>query len=225
MRRARDSVADRSRRLPSKRTEAGPPASVDALLSDGRSESFLSRIAIVLILACGCQGQKEARRSAARTPSLLIAPESSAVLPHATSPVGLGDALLISHGAGARLRARGRVSPSPKFGKSERRATAGRRAERLRHWAQTRGERHLSAADQRAAIVLRRGSPLVPSTGYSSADTAKATPKPSVVARPTSLPPRANASGIIVSASIVRIAPAAKERTKATVRGDAPKRP
>jgi hypothetical protein len=91
---------------------------------------------------------------------------------------------------------------------------------------QTRGERHLSAADQRAATVLRRGSPLVRPTGYSSADTANATPKPSVVASPTSLPPRAKASGIIVSASIVRIAPAAKERTKATVRGAAsPKSP
>jgi hypothetical protein len=104
--------------------------------------------------------------------------------------------------------------------------SGGRGTARLRHWFQTRGERHLSAADQRAATVLRRGSPLVRPTGYSSADTANATPKPSVVASPTSLPPRAKASGIIVSASIVRIAPAAKERTKATVRGAAsPKSP
>ena len=49
---------------------------------------------------------------------------------------------------------------------------------------------------------------------------AKATANPRVVAIPASLPPCSNASGIIVSASIVRIAPAAKASTKATVSGE-----
>jgi hypothetical protein len=48
-----------------------------------------------------------------------------------------------------------------------------------------------------------------------------ATAKPSVVATPTQLPPCSKASGIIVSASMVRIAPAAKARTKATTSGEA----
>jgi hypothetical protein len=48
-----------------------------------------------------------------------------------------------------------------------------------------------------------------------------ATTKPIVVAIPTSLPPCSKASGIIVSASIARIPPAAKQRTKATVFADA----
>jgi hypothetical protein len=39
---------------------------------------------------------------------------------------------------------------------------------------------------------------------------------------PASMPPCSYASGIIVSASIVRIAPAAKVSTNATVFGDAP---
>src|ERR1044072_1826649 len=47
---------------------------------------------------------------------------------------------------------------------------------------------------------------------------ANATAKPSVVATPTSLPPCSKASGIIVSASLVRIAPRAEARTKATPR-------
>ena len=47
-----------------------------------------------------------------------------------------------------------------------------------------------------------------------------ATANPSVVTTPTSLPPCSNASGIIVSASIVRIAPAAKASTKATTSGE-----
>jgi hypothetical protein len=63
-------------------------------------------------------------------------------------------------------------------------------------------------------------------SGYSSAEIANASPNPSVVARPTRFPPRAKASGIIVSASMVRIAPAANESTKATVLGEAsPKSP
>jgi len=47
-----------------------------------------------------------------------------------------------------------------------------------------------------------------------------ATAKPSVVTTPTSLPPCSYAWGIIVSASMVRIAPAANARTKATVSGE-----
>ena len=47
-----------------------------------------------------------------------------------------------------------------------------------------------------------------------------ATAKPSVVTTPTSLPPCLNASGIIVVASMVRMAPAANVRTKATVSGE-----
>ena len=53
--------------------------------------------------------------------------------------------------------------------------------------------------------------------GYCSALIANAREKPAVVNRPTSLPPCSNASGIIVSASIVRIAPPAKDRTIAIV--------
>jgi hypothetical protein len=51
----------------------------------------------------------------------------------------------------------------------------------------------------------------------SSALIANATAKPSVVASPTSRPPCSKASGIIVSASIVRIAPPANACTKATL--------
>ena len=58
--------------------------------------------------------------------------------------------------------------------------------------------------------------------GYSSAVIAKATAKPNVVASPVARPPRSKASGIIVSASMVRIAPAAKASTKAKACGDAP---
>ena len=47
-----------------------------------------------------------------------------------------------------------------------------------------------------------------------------ATAKPIVVATPTHLPPSSYASGIIVLASMVRIAPAANASTKATTSGD-----
>ena len=47
-------------------------------------------------------------------------------------------------------------------------------------------------------------------------------PKPSTVARPTNCPPWSKASGIIVSASIVRTAPAAKASISATTRSGAP---
>jgi hypothetical protein len=50
---------------------------------------------------------------------------------------------------------------------------------------------------------------------------AYATAKPTVVSTPTSLPPCSYASGIIVSASIVRMAPAAKVSTNATSSGEA----
>ena len=49
---------------------------------------------------------------------------------------------------------------------------------------------------------------------------SSAVAKPSVVITPASLPPCSKASGIIVSESIVRIAPAAKVRTNATTFGD-----
>ena len=56
---------------------------------------------------------------------------------------------------------------------------------------------------------------------YSSIVSAKARPKPSVVTSPTSLPPCSKASGIIVSASIVRIAPPANASTNASAPGPA----
>ncbi len=56
--------------------------------------------------------------------------------------------------------------------------------------------------------------------GQSSVCIRNAVAKPSVVTTPTSLPPCSYASGIIVSESIVRIAPAANARTNATVFGD-----
>lgn len=50
----------------------------------------------------------------------------------------------------------------------------------------------------------------------------KARAKPRVVKSPTCLPPYLNASGIIVSASMVKRAPPAKDWTKATVAAEAP---
>ena len=58
------------------------------------------------------------------------------------------------------------------------------------------------------------------SVAHSNVWIAKATANPRVVTIPASLPPCSNASGIIVSASMVRIAPAAKASTKATVSGE-----
>jgi hypothetical protein len=128
-----------------------------------------------------------------------------------------GRPALISHGSATGQRTEVEALPSPKSGWGDREAVdaVGVVAETP---LQTRGERHPYAADMRAAIVLRRGSPFA----YSSAETPNATAKPRVVARPTSLPPRRYASGTIVSASMVRIAPPAKERTKATAFGEAP---
>ena len=57
---------------------------------------------------------------------------------------------------------------------------------------------------------------------HSSELSANATANPNVVKMPTSFPPCSNASGIIVSASIVRIAPAANALTNASVLGEAP---
>ena len=71
--------------------------------------------------------------------------------------------------------------------------------------------------------TLRGGLPLsAPSrpVTQSSRWIVAAIANPSVVTTPTSLPPCWWASGIIVSASMVRIAPAAKARTKATVPGE-----
>ena len=71
--------------------------------------------------------------------------------------------------------------------------------------------------------ALRGGLPLsAPSrpVTQSSRWIVAAIANPSVVTTPVSLPPCWWASGIIVSASMVRIAPAAKARTKATVPGE-----
>ena len=76
----------------------------------------------------------------------------------------------------------------------------------------------LAAARDRASPTARNRSVLARRAREIVID---ATAKPSVVTTPTSLPPCSKASGIIVSASIVRIAPAAKASTKATVFGDA----
>jgi hypothetical protein len=77
----RDSVADRLRRLPSKRDRGRAAGLYPRARCPTDDRKLCCAVRIVRILACGCQGQKEARRSAARTPSLLIAPESFAVLP------------------------------------------------------------------------------------------------------------------------------------------------
>jgi len=81
----------------------------------------------------------------------------------------------------------------------------------------------------RKKVAPNRGAnqPLGPSSGPRVNPTdqprewmAYATAKPSVVTIPTSLPPCSKASGIIVLASMVRIAPAANVRTNATVAGE-----
>src|SRR5215218_9359638 len=59
-----------------------------------------------------------------------------------------------------------------------------------------------------------------PTRGQSSEWIENATTKPRVVTTPASLPPCSYASGIIVSASIVRTAPPANARTNATTSGD-----
>ena len=70
-------------------------------------------------------------------------------------------------------------------------------------------------------VVLERNPTNTRSGLQSSWWMPKATTKPSVVAMPTSLRPCWKASGIIVSASIARIPPAANVRMKATVSGEA----
>jgi hypothetical protein len=57
---------------------------------------------------------------------------------------------------------------------------------------------------------------------HSSVVMKKARAKPKVVTSPTCLPPYLNASGIMVSASMVNRAPPAKACTKAIVAGEAP---
>jgi hypothetical protein len=87
--------------------------------------------------------------------------------------------------------------------------------------AQRTGTRLLSVQSQRVDTLSRcstKSSHLRRS--QSSTWIVNATANPRVVTTPTSLPPCSNASGIIVSASMVRIAPAAKARTKATVSGE-----
>ena len=76
---------------------------------------------------------------------------------------------------------------------------------------------------RRCAPAATRGQPRhrVRPRRYSSIESAKARPKPRVVRRPTSLPPCSNASGIIVSASMVRIAPPANASVKASADGPA----
>ena len=58
--------------------------------------------------------------------------------------------------------------------------------------------------------------------GHPNTWTPYAVAKPSVVAMPTRAPPFSNASGIIVVASMVKIAPPANDCTNATVSFDAP---
>ena len=65
------------------------------------------------------------------------------------------------------------------------------------------------------------GGPATARRPHSNALIANAVAKPSVVTTPTHLPPFAKASGIIVSASIVGIAPPANARTNATTEGEA----
>jgi hypothetical protein len=69
------------------------------------------------------------------------------------------------------------------------------------------------------ATLLLEAAPLHPPC--STVAIRKASANPSVVARPATAPPCSNASGIIVSASIVRIAPAANPCTIAIVAGGA----
>ena len=59
---------------------------------------------------------------------------------------------------------------------------------------------------------------------YPTVDRKKARANPSTVTRPTTLPPCSKASGIIVSASMVRMAPAAKAWMTAITLPDAPPR-
>ena len=85
-------------------------------------------------------------------------------------------------------------------------------------------DQHSRVADEGDPQAVNHSSRAVelPEISHSSDEIANAMAKPSVVKRPTSLPPRSKASGIIVSASIVKRAPAANDCTKATAEGDPP---
>src|SRR6187397_2694663 len=105
---------------------------------------------------------------------------------------------------------------------------ARRRRESLALGAAHRRPGERASARRHTATELARKSRSLEARrdrrGYSSTVSANARAKPIVVARPTYLPPCLYASGIIVSASIVRIAPPANASTKATVLGSAPSR-
>ena len=115
----------------------------------------------------------------------------------------------------AKLRDAGELRP---------RSTSGSRrglGRDLRHRAGARsGDRRVPGRD--ASIDLRRLRPMFPTScsshpPCSTVAIRKASANPTVVARPATAPPCLNASGIIVSASIVRIAPAANPCTMAIV--------
>jgi hypothetical protein len=96
--------------------EVGPPTSPLRSLPTENRRAFVRR-ADCADSRMRLQGQKEARRPAARTPSLPFVPESFRRAPLTRRvPKGLGNRTLISHGARARQRARVEGLPSPKFG-------------------------------------------------------------------------------------------------------------
>jgi hypothetical protein len=158
MRRARDSVADRSSRLPTR--------------DGGRAAGLrLVRLAVRRTIGSSvpqsglCEYSHADVKWGRRRPGVLR-PERRASLsrpspsprsPQRRVPIGLGNAPLISHGPGCDNA----PEVESHLAQSSGTRRGGRRAAGLRHCSQTRGERHLSAADQRAATVLRRGSPLV----------------------------------------------------------------
>ena len=102
------------------------------------------------------------------------------------------------------------------------RGADGRRARRRRRpdGAADHPSRRRAGADGRVGDArLGRTSDIDPERRYSSIVSVKERPKPSVVNSPTSLPPCSKASGIIVSASMVRIAPPANASMNASPLG------
>jgi hypothetical protein len=161
-----------------------------ARLSDGRSESLVRRVDCedARMKLQGCETSAREGRPGVLRPERRAShacPSPFAVLPsRGDSRRPSGTPALISHARRAMQHTEVEGLPSPKFGV---RVDAGlARTETVRRPA---GSATSTRPTQRAAIVLRRGSPFARS-GQSSAETAKATPKPSVVARPTALPPR-----------------------------------
>jgi hypothetical protein len=106
----------------SARSERGRAADLSPLHSppNGRSRQVDcadARMRLQGVRRRSKRGQKEARRPAARTPSLPIVPESFRRAPLTRRiPKVLGNRTLISHGAPVRQRARVEGLPSPKFG-------------------------------------------------------------------------------------------------------------